>query len=180
MEYSSYSEAMRAARAAARWAERRGEFLATAMAKKLRIDGADDKTIADALGVSTREAKRLVATPTPVWAVAARQPAIDELRHVQTAVDAVVHAASGLDVDELRDWARIYEGENGISSCGPYIHGDSVNHALRDVAVFSGRLTDPGLSPADLPAVQRKLRLAQARARQFGADDTTIIGHMAA
>lgn len=180
MEHDTYSVALRAARTAARWAERHGQFLATVMAKKLRIDGADDKAIAEALDVTPREAKRLVATPVPVWAVAARQPAIAELHHIETVVDAVVRAASGLDIEELCDWARIYEGENGIVSYGPYIDGDNINHALNDVAVLSARLTTAGLAPVDRPTVQRKLRLAQARARQFGADNTTIIGHMAA
>lgn len=164
---------------AARRVQRRGEFLAAALAKKLRLDGVPDKEIAAALGVSPRKVKQILGTPTPVWAVPKGQPAAAELAHVEAATDAVVREWSGLDVGHLWDWARIYDGENGLSVHAHFALGDNVNHALADVTLYSSRVNEPGLTAADTPNVERMLRLAQTRARAFGADDATILGCMA-
>lgn len=180
MSDDDFSSVMAAARVAAHRAERRAQFIAAALVKRLRLEGGSDKVIAGVLGISAREVKRIAGLPTPVWAERKGQPAAAELRHVEAATDAVVRAWSGLDVGELWDWARIYDGENGLGLHGHYELGDDVNHALADVALYSARLREPGLASADRPDVQRLLRLAQARARTFGADDATIVGHMAA
>lgn len=116
---------------------------------------------------------------TPIYASPAGLPVCEDLDHIEAAVDQVVKAWSGVDADELWDWARIYDGEHGLSVHGQFAPTDDVTHALDDVATYSRRLDDIGLAEEDRPEVLRTLRLAQARARAFGADDTTIHARMA-
>ncbi|QZH69540.1 hypothetical protein [Mycolicibacterium farcinogenes] len=144
----------------------------------MSLDGLSVKDIAAVLGLGVRDVRRFTQIPLIPLAVVKGQP-LDALAYVESAVDDVVRHVSGLDADELWDWARIWDSELGHRSHTQYAIGDNVEQALIDVKLFSRRLLDAGLDDYARAEVQRKLRLAQARARVFGAEDRTIITHTA-
>lgn len=168
-----FTSACQAARSALRWAERCAEWFTSALAKKMALDGVPVGEIASRLDVKVRHARRAVARPLVPYAVMAGQP-LDRLGAVQSAVDDVVKHASGIDADELWDWARIFDVENGETSHALWALDDNVTQALADVRLYSRRLRDPGIDEAAGSEAERKLRLAQCRARAFGADQNTI------
>lgn len=179
MSENPYKSAYAAAMSAARWAHRREEWITAALVKKMSLDGFPVKEIAAVLGLSVRDVRRVATSPLTPTAMVKGQ-SLDALAHVHSAVDDVVRHESGLDADELWDWARIWDSELGHRLHTQYAIGDNVEQALVDVKLFSRQLLDAGLDDHALRAeVQRKLRLAQARARVFGAEDRTIITHTA-
>lgn len=175
-----FKSAHSAAQSALRWAERREERLTAMLAKKMALDGVPLTEIAGRLDLTIRQARKVVASSLAPTAVIAGQP-LDRLAAVQTAIDEVVQYASGLDVDELWDWARIFDVENGRAhSFGIWEPDDNVTQALADVRLYSRRLREPGIDDEARCEAERKRRLAQCRARVFGADEDTIAVGLAA
>lgn len=173
----SDSERCRAARIAAdearRWAARRQTWITAALTKMLILQGNANNDVARTLRLSRREVKRHARTPLLPYAIAKGQP-LTHLTAVQSAVDDVVHHESGFTADELWDWARIYDGEHGRLAHTQCDAGDTVERALADVELYGKRLRDTTLDDVTRATVSRKLRLAEARARTFGAAGNTI------
>lgn len=172
-ERDEFQSACQAARSALRWAERRAEWFMGALAKKMALDGVPVSEIASRIGVTVRQARAAVTRPLIPYAVMAGQP-IDRLDAIQSAMDDVVKHTSGIDAGELWDWARIFDVENGETAHSLWALDDNVTQALADVRLYSRRLRDAGIDDEARSEAERKYRLAQCRARTFGADQNTI------
>ena len=164
--------ARQSATSALQWAQRREEWLTSALAKTLALNGVPVTDIAKRLDLTVREARIRVGRPLTVYAVAKGQP-VHLLAAVQTAVDEVVKHESGLDPEELWDWARIFDVNHGHASHTVWAPDDNVTQALADVRLYSRRLRQY-LDDDTRAVVQRKKLLAECRARVFGADPDTI------
>lgn len=169
----SFRSARDAAKTALRWAERREEWFTGALAKKMALDGMPISDIAEQLGLNKREAHTAVGKPLLPYAVMKGQP-VDRLTAVQAAIDDVVKHVSGMDANELWDWARIFDVENGATAHSLWSLDDNVTQALADVRLYARRLRDPSIDDEARSEADRKMRLAQCRAQSFGADHDTI------
>ncbi len=172
-EPDEFRSARQAARSALVWAERREAWFTGALAKKMALDGVTMGEIARRLGLTVRQARVAVARPLVPYAVMGGQ-SLDRLDALQSAMDDVVKHVSGIDAGELWDWARIFDVENGQTAHSVWGLDDNVTQALADVRLYSRRLRDPGIDDEARSEAERKRRLAQCRARTFGADQNTI------
>lgn len=172
-EPDEFRSARQAARSALVWAERRAEWFTGALAKKMALDGVTVGEIARRLGLTVRQVRAAVARPLLPYAVMAGR-SLDRLDAVQLAMDDVVKHVSGIDAGELWDWARIFDVEHGQTAHSVWGLDDNVTQALADVRLYSRRLRDPGIDDEARSEAERKRRLAQCRARTFGADQNTI------